>query len=409
MEPDFKNSHYLLDGATGTRLFAKGMPYGVCPEEWILEHPDIMEDISRSYVEAGCDVLYTPTFGANAGRLEKYGLAENIRDMNKRLVDIARRAAGEKVLLAGNMSTAGVMCEPFSDFTFTDLVGIYADEAFILKENGVDYLALETFSSVLDMRAAIMGARQAGLPLTVTMTSDEHARTYLGSSALSGLVVATAMSGVSAFGMNCCDSPKKLLPVVESMMPLTSSPFIVKANAGMPEGEPPKYTITPEQYCEDVKKLLEAGASIAGGCCGTDERHISALRSLMDGFDWTRPLPQKEDGIILANDSSVFFLEEDFELSEEIECGVDMCDDLLDAEDEAVDALCVRIRSFDDAYHFGMNAHMAHLPISFLADGEEELENALFYYSGKAMIDSRSDVDERRLEELSKAYGAIVV
>jgi len=407
MIPDFSR-HYLLDGATGTRLFAAGMPRGVCPESWVLEHRDVMERIQRSYIDAGSDVLYTPTFGANSARLSSFGLEGGLRDMNARLVDISRRASGGRALLAGDVSTAGAMPEPFGDTPFSDLVGIYAEQALALKEAGVDYVGLETFMSLTDARAAFLGARQAGLPVTVTMTADEHGRTFMGSSVLAALVTFQAM-GAAAFGLNCSEGPEPMLPVIKSLAPHAAIPLIVKPNAGLPAGEPPRYDMTPEEFSAQVRLLLDAGASIAGGCCGTQEGHIKALRGLMDGYDWARPLPERKEGLVLASDTGAYFLEEDFELSEEIECETDMSDALLDAEDEAVDALSIRIRSFDDAYHFALNAHMAHLPVSFLADGEEELENALFYYPGRAMIDSRSDVDEDKQRELAAGYGAVIV
>ncbi len=407
MEADFSR-HYLLDGATGTRLFAAGMPQGVCPESWVLENSAVMEDIQRGYVEAGSNVLYTPTFGANTARLTAFGLEGKMREMNLRLVEISRKAAGGRALLAGDISTCGELAEPFGELPFSDLVGIYAEQAIALRDAGVDYIALETFMSLVDARAALLGARQAGLPVTVTLTADEHGRTFMGSSMLAALVTFQAM-GAAAVGMNCSEGPEPMLPVIEDLAHYAAVPLIVKPNAGLPEGEPPVYGMGAEEFSEKVRALLDAGAAIAGGCCGTTEKHIAALRALMDGYDWSRPLPERESGLVLASDSAVYFLDEDFELSDEMECEVDMSDALLDAEDEAVDALSIRIRSFDDAYHFAQNAHMAHLPVSFLADGEEELENALFYYPGRAMIDSRSDVDEVKQQELAAGYGAVIV
>lgn len=271
----------LLDGATGTRLLAAGMPWGVCPEAWVLEHPEVVRAIQRSYVEAGSEVLYAPTFGANPIRLAAFGLEGQMERMNRDLVSLAREASGGQALVAGDISTAGELPEPFGELTYRDLVACYAVQAGALRDAGADLLVCETFTSLLDARAALLGARTAGLPVLVSVTADEFGRTMMSSETLACLIVMQSL-GAAAFGLNCGDGPEKMEFPIRELAAHAKIPVIAKPNAGIPSGQPPRYSLPPEQFAAGMQMLLDAGASVVGGCCGTDERHIALLRGLLD-------------------------------------------------------------------------------------------------------------------------------
>lgn len=404
----------LLDGATGTNLMLAGMPQGVCVEKWVLENPEVIKKIQRDFIDAGSDVIYAPTFAANHAKLDHYGLADNLEEMNIKLVALSKEAAkeaGKDVLVAGDMSPTGLFCEPFGETEFMELINIYAQQALALKKAGADLIICETMMSLTEVRAALMGAKQSGLPVFVTITVDEKGKTLTGADVLSCLLTLQAM-GAAAFGLNCSAGPDKMLEYIEKITPYAKIPVIAKPNAGVPKaGETAQFSMDGDTMAVHMEKLLEAGASIIGGCCGTTAGHIAKMREVLDSFDFnTVKLHEERTApIIVCNEGEVFFLEESFELSEPVECSVDMADDLLDAEDEGCEAILVHVKDIDDAYHFGINCHMAKIPVSILADSAEALEMALLYYNGIAMIDSRSDVDEDEMKKLSDGYGAPVV
>ena len=168
----------LLDGATGTEYMKAGLPSGVCVEQWAAEHPDVVARVARGYADAGSDIVYAPTFLANAGNLKNYGLSEQVIPLNRKIVSTVKQAlAGRDVLVAGDMSTTGLMCEPFGETEFVHLIGIYAEQASALADAGAELLVIETMSALSECRAAVIAARQTGLPVFLTMTVDAEGRT----------------------------------------------------------------------------------------------------------------------------------------------------------------------------------------------------------------------------------------
>ena len=396
----------LLDGATGTSLFAAGMPQTACAEEWALAHPQAVTELQRAYVRAGSAAVYTPTLCANAISLAGRGHAGEAAALNRELTALSRAAVGEDVLLGGDMGPTCEACEPFGEGLFLEHVCAYAEQALTLRAAGADFLVAETMTSLCEARAALLGAWQARLPVFVTLTVDERGRTPHGADALAALIALQAL-GAAAFGFNCCTASvmeEQLLRVA----PYAQIPLIAKPNAGLPDASG-AYALTPRAFAEDSLSLLRAGARILGGCCGTTPAHIAAMAEAVRGFDVNaHPIERAPDAIVVCNDADVFFLSEDFELSEPIACALDMTDAMMAAEDAGCDALCITVASNEDAHCFSLNAHMARLPVSFLAANEEALEEALIFFNGRAIVDSRSQVERTRLEELAAGYGAVL-
>ncbi len=397
----------VLDGATGTNLYANGMPRGVCVEKWVLENPQVIKDIQSSFVQNGSDAVYAPTFSANPYKFKHYGLQDKVDEYNKALVRLSK-SVSEGKLVGGDMSPTGLFVEPFGDATFQEIVDIYSAQAKALADAGVDFFIIETMMSLVEARAAVLACKKQNLPIFVTVTVDEKGRTLSGSSALSCLIVLQDM-GVSAFGLNCSYGPDKMVPIMRELAQYSKIPLIAKPNAGQPD-ENDNYDMTPEHFGEAVKELLASGVQIVGGCCGTTEKYISEIRKAVDNFDFNSVKIEKpEHDFILANDSSVFFLTVDnIEFTQPLECSLDMTDDLLDCEDDSFDVISVRIDSSDDAVWFSQNAHIASLPISFWSDDELSLKLALRLYNGKAMVDSRSEIEPEKLKEIADKYGAVV-
>ena len=283
-----KKSKIILDGATGSNLQKRGMPAGVCPEEWILGHADILCDLQREYIQAGTNILYAPTFSGNRIKLEEYGLSDRIGQMNHDLVSISKDAiqkedAVGKVFVAGDLTMTGKQVEPVGPLPFEDLIDIYKEQIGYLADAGVDLLVVETMMSLQECRAAVIAAKETtDLPVMVTLTFNEDGRTLFGTDPATASLVLTAL-GVDAVGVNCSTGPDKMVSVVQKMREYTGLPLIAKPNAGLPQLEDGEtvYNMGAEEFAENMMLLVREGADILGGCCGTTPEHIAKMTELL--------------------------------------------------------------------------------------------------------------------------------
>lgn len=275
----------ILDGATGTNLQQAGMPVGVCPEQWILEHRQVMIDLQKAYVEAGTNIVLAPTFTANRIKLEEYGLDDKLVEMNQELVAISREAVGGNAYVAGDITMTGVQLYPMGDYDFEKLVEVYKEQAAVLVEAGVDLFIIETMMSLQETRAAVIAIQETcDLPIMASMTFNEDGRTLYGTDPRTAVVTLQSL-GVDAIGMNCSTGPLEMVPMIEQMAEYATIPVIAKPNAGLPvlEDGATIYKTTPEEFAQAGAKLIEAGVSIIGGCCGTTPEHIRALAKVAEG------------------------------------------------------------------------------------------------------------------------------
>ena len=282
----------ILDGATGTNLMEKGMPMGVCPEAWILENKEIMIDLQKRYVEAGTQILYAPTFTANRIKLEEYDLSDRLEQMNRDLVKISKEAAGGKAYVAGDMTMTGKQLFPLGDLMFEELVDVYKEQARILDDEGVDLFVVETMMSLQESRAAVIAIREVSdLPIMVSLTYNEDGRTLFGTTPEVAVVVLQSL-GADVIGVNCSTGPAEMAPLVAKMAEYATIPILAKPNNGFPELIDGKtiYRTTPEEFAQAGVSLVEAGAAIVGGCCGTTPAHIRALAGLVKGMEVHTPL-----------------------------------------------------------------------------------------------------------------------
>lgn len=285
-----KNRPVILDGATGTNLQKAGMPVGVCPEKWILEHPEVLVKLQKEYVEAGTDILFAPTFTANRIKLEEYGLADDLVKMNQNLVALSKEAASGKALVAGDLTMTGQQLYPIGDLMFEDLVDVYREQAQVIYEAGADLFVVETMMSLQECRAAVIAIREVcDLPIMVSLTYNEDGRTLYGTDPATAVIVLQSL-GADAVGLNCSTGPEAMLEPVAQMAEYATVPILAKPNAGMPElvDGVTVFRTTPEEFAAVGKKLVETGASILGGCCGTTPEHIKALA------DAVKDMPVKE-------------------------------------------------------------------------------------------------------------------
>ena len=291
-----KKGPVLLDGATGTNLQKAGMPVGVCPEQWILENSEVLIDLQKRYVEAGTDILFAPTFTASRIKLKEYGLEDHLEEMNRKLVALSKEAAkGTNALVAGDLTMTGEQLYPLGDLMFEDLVDVYKEQAKIIAEAGADLFVVETMMSLQECRAAVLAIREVcDLPVMVSLTYNEDGRTLYGTDPVTAVVVMQSL-GADAVGMNCSTGPEAMLEPIAKMAEYAATPLLAKPNAGMPElidGQT-VFNVEPEEFAEVGKKLVEEGAAIIGGCCGTTPEHIRALKEAVKGIPVKAPLQTK--------------------------------------------------------------------------------------------------------------------
>lgn len=271
----------FLDGATGSNMQKAGMPSGVCPEVWLTEHPEPINALKKGYIDAGTEILYTPTFGGNRVKLDEYGFGDRVEELNTTLVKMAREQAGDNVLIAGDITMTGRQLVPTGDMTFEALVDVYKEQISILEHAGVDLLVVETMLSLQECRAALIAAKEVSdLAVMVTLTFEADGKTLFGNDPASAAVTLEAL-GAAAVGTNCGAGPLKMLPVIQAMADAVSIPVIAKPNAGLPEtnasGET-VYSMDEETFAREMVDLVRAGARIVGGCCGTTPAYIQSMR-----------------------------------------------------------------------------------------------------------------------------------
>lgn len=464
-----KQGKLILDGATGSNLQERGMPTGVCPEEWILEHRDVLRDLQVEYILAGSDAVYAPTFSGNRLKLAEYGLQDRLEEMNRGLVGISREAISvarthmrqnlqsqtgtaeemeqmeavteRPLYVIGDLTMTGQQVEPMGPLSFEELVDIYRQQIRALDAAGVDLLVVETMMSLQECRAAVIAAGEVcDLPVMVTLTFDEDGRTLFGTDPETAALVMTSM-GVDAVGVNCSTGPDQMCDVVRKMIRYADIPVIAKPNAGLPslQGEKTVYDMDAPEYAEGMMALVEAGADILGGCCGTTPEHIAMLTSqlreheLMDSVAF----PDREGKVIrraLSNERKTLEIDLDgafLVIGERInptgkkalqaqlrEGSLDLVTDFAEAQEEAGAAIL--------DVNMGMNgideqemmlrvvrelSMVSDLPLSIDSSYVNVVEEALRIYPGRALINSIS-LEQEKFEKLipvAKKYGAMFI
>jgi homocysteine S-methyltransferase len=277
----------LFDGAMGTQLYARGVPYERCFDELNLLQPDLVQAVHREYIAAGAEAIETNTFAANRVRLATYGLESKVRDINFRAVKIAREAkevSGEPVFLAGSVSSVGQPLAPVGTITPAEVRAIFVEQMEALLEAGVDLLVLETFSNLAELREAVHAARSVSvdLPLVVEVSVAEDGTTLAGATP-EEVVQTLEVLPVDAIGVNCGVGPQSALDAIARMAARTQRPLVAMPNAGHPttQGGRQMYVSTPEYFADYARRFAAAGVSIVGGCCGTTPAHIAAMRAAL--------------------------------------------------------------------------------------------------------------------------------
>ncbi|WP_026660122.1 homocysteine S-methyltransferase family protein [Butyrivibrio sp. AC2005] len=437
----------FLDGATGTNLMKAGLPAGACTEEWILENPDTIKNLQTSYVEAGSDIIYAPTFTGNRIKLKNFGLENRIGEINNSLVTLAKESANGKALVAGDITMTGRQLKPMGDLDFEELIDVYKEQIRILDNAGCDILVVETMMSLQECRAALIAAKEVSdIAVIVTLTFEGDGRTLFGTDAKTAAIVMESL-GAAAVGANCGTGPDNMVDIIADMASVTSIPIIAKPNAGLPvvtEDGSTEYDMDCDTFVAEMEKLIKAGATIIGGCCGTTPDYIRGIHEKYadytissnelikaDGSSFTR----KPDGLrfLTSERKTVAFgLNDPFMIvGERInptgkkklqaqlrEGNLDMvCDFVSQQEEDGATILDVNVgmSGIDEKQMMSDVLDeiipLTSLPLCIDTSDEATMEMALRKYPGRALINSISLEKDKaeRFIPLAKKYGAMFI
>lgn len=439
---DFTKDHIIyLDGATGSNLVKAGMPSGVCPEQWILEHREVMLQLQKEYVQAGTNILYAPTFTANRVKLAEYHLEKNMSSMIHDLVAISKEAAadtpGHPVYVAGDITMTGEQLRPMGKMELEDLIAIYKEQILCLVDAGADLLVVETMMSLAETRAALIAAKEVcDLPVIATLTFEADGRTLFGTDAKTAAVVLESL-GASAIGANCSTGPAQMEDIISDMVSVTTIPIIAKPNAGLPfldENGTTCYNMEAEEFTEEMQVLVNAGATILGGCCGTTPEFIRQIHDRFGIETRVTAARRPEDIRYLTSEriTHSFGLEDGFfvvgerinptgkkalqaqlregnfekviQFAEEQEtCGAKVLD--INMGMSGIDEKLCMLRALEEV------SGVTNLPLSLDSSYVEVLEAALRNYPGRALVNSVSLETEKfeKLLPIVAKYGAMFI
>ena len=428
----------FLDGATGTMLQEAGLPVGVCPEKWIMEHPDVIRNLQRAYVEAGTQILYAPTFTANRIKLEEYGLQDQLVEINRTMVRLSREAAGDRALVAGDLTMTGKQLYPTGDLMFEDLVDVYKEQVRAILSEGVDLFVVETMMSLQECRAALLAVKETcDLPVMISLTYNEDGRTLYGTEPSTAVIVLQSM-GADIVGINCSTGPDQMTGLVRQMAEVATVPILAKPNAGLPVLENGKtvYRTGPADFADQMEALFAAGASVLGGCCGTTPEHIRMLFAKLSGQKspaadaWrnrgeVRSVTSERQNVFLDLDGKFLVVGERInptgkkKLQEELRAGEMslVCEMARSQEEVGASILDINMgtNGIDEKKMMVEAVYevtsTVDLPLCLDTSYVDVMEAALRVYPGRALINSIS-CEEGKMEPmlaLAKKYGAMFV
>ncbi len=269
----------ILDGAFGTELQKRGLPGGVCPEKWCLDNQQIVKSLYTSYQNAGAQIAYTCTFGANRFKLKQYNLEKNTYQINVDLTRLAKEACGKNTLVAGDIGPTGLFIEPFGTLAFEETVEAFKEQTRGLIDGGCDLIVVETMIDIQEARAALLAVKElADIFTIVSMTYEKDGHTLGGTSPQSAIITLQSL-GADVVGCNCSAGPEQMIDFIKAMKPYATVPLLAKPNAGMPrlKGNKTIFEMDAKTFASFGTSLAKAGANLLGGCCGTTPEHIRAL------------------------------------------------------------------------------------------------------------------------------------
>ena len=431
---DFLKSHFLiLDGGMGTLLQEQGLAVGERPELWNLSHPNVIQTIHLNYYNAGANVVYANTFGANALHFDKAELDAIVGSALSLAKNAAARssAPGPK-FVALDIGPTGRLLKPLGDLDFEDAVGLFAEVVRLGVRHGADLIVIETMSDCYETKAALLAAKEnSNLPVFVTNAYGGDRKLMTGADPAAMIALLEGM-GADAIGVNCSEGPTALLPIAKDYLNVSSLPVILKPNAGLPHLKDGKtvYDVSPAEFAGLMRQAAEYGVRILGGCCGTTPEHIRALVDALKGLS-PRPVVQKEQTVVSSYTHAVLFGERPILIGERINpTGKKRLKEALLSHDldyilnegirqqeASADVLDVNVglpeRNERELLVEVVTAlqSVTDTPLQIDTSDPSAMETALRRYNGKALINSVNGKEEsmRAVFPLVKKYGGVVV
>lgn len=419
LEKDF----IFLDGAMGTMLQASGLEAGATPELLNLTNPTLIQSIHKKYIDAGSDIVYANTFGANSYKLH----GESVQKVISAAVENARKACGENALVALDIGPIGQLLEPSGTLEFEQAYEIFKEQVIAGKD--ADLIVFETMTDLYELKAAVLAAKEnSDLPVMCTMTFEENQRTFTGCS-ISSMAITLSGLGVNAIGINCSLGPKQLVPLCDELLTWTELPIVLKPNAGLPDPVTNKYDVSPEEFAKEMRIAAEHGVKFLGGCCGTTPEFIKALKTELSDVIPQRLAFEKKAAICsptntvvinqtriigerinptgkklfkeaLKNNDMGYILNQAIE---QVKAGADVLD--VNVGLPEIDEKAMMIKTIKEIQS------ITDVPLQIDSTIPEVLESALRVYNGKPIVNSVNG-EEKSLESvlpLVKKYGAAVV
>jgi len=290
---------YLFDGAMGTMLYAKGVFINKCYDELNLRSPEIVLEVHKQYVRAGAEIIETNTYGANRVKLRTFGIEDELRTINESAVEIARRAAGDSVYVAGAIGPLGIRIEPYGPTALDEAREFFREQAEALRDAGVDLFVLETMSNITEVEQGMLAIRDiCSLPIVAQMTIGNDGRTIYGDAPRT-IAERLDRAGADVIGLNCSVGPDVMLDAIEEMSAVTARKLSCQPNAGLPREVAGRqmYMASPDYMAKYAKRLIHKGVKFLGGCCGTTPEHIKMMA------DAVRPLSPRRSFVVIERDT----------------------------------------------------------------------------------------------------------
>ncbi|MGE4282420.1 MAG: homocysteine S-methyltransferase family protein [Clostridia bacterium] len=425
-----QNNIMILDGATGTQLQKKGMPKGVCPEYWVLEHPDVIIEVQKEYIHAGSNAVYSCTFGGNRIKLDEFGLGDKVIEINRKLAQLSKKAAGDDALVAGDLAPTGQFVSPVGEIAFEDMIDIYKEQVQGLLEGGVDFFVIETMMDIQEARAAVLAVKEScDLPVCVSMTFNEGGRTLTGTDSVTALITLQSM-GVDAVGCNCSAGPQQMLEIIREMSAVASIPLLAKPNAGLPKlvNGQTVFSMDADEFGTYTQGFIDLGVALIGGCCGTAPEYIKQIKR--NASERGPILPKGGKIRAITSLRKTVYIQEDLPLvligkrinttgeqlfQERLAEG--RTDEVLDLAMDQVDegAEIVSINGINEKKAMLQVVEsicsMVHVPLCLNTSAPEVIGAALRIYPGRALINSNLSEKEEfeSMLPIAAKYGAMFV
>ncbi len=381
----------LCNGITDCSRLIKNSDDDLYGEQEMMKQPQLLGSAIQTSISSGADAVFAPTGGISRSKLEEMGIDDDFSAYNEWIVEKTKQYADTDTLIGGVDIPSRLFKPPYTKNFFEDAYFDYLEKFTILKDAGVDFILLKDQNSLLDMRSGVLAAKSLDLPVFVVMNVDEDGKNANETDYLAALITLQAI-GADAFGIYCTDGIKAESALIENAFPHADIPLIAVLNSD-------------DNDIIQLTALSKSGASVfIDTASWSDKTKTSLFKNTTSHFD---PKSEK-DNYAAAIDCEAFFLPDNLVLSEPMDCTYDMSDDIIDLDDENINAVYIPLDSTDDVTMLTENAAMSRLPFIVNANDMVTLEAALRYFQGRLIIDTRCDIDPEKLHELAKKYGAIL-